>query len=72
MKEIITALDKPAVYPDLKKPSDFQKLNEVEHFFAKRQSSCLVFVEIQSCPELFSLIWASVDYHGMRFVSFSQ
>lgn len=70
VKEFINRLDKPAVYLDLEKPSDLQKLDEAEHFFAQHQSSCLVIDEVQRRPELFSLIRASVDDHRipLRFV----
>lgn len=70
VKEYLNVLDKPAVYLDLEKPSDFQKLNEAEHFFAQHQSSCLIIDEIQRRPELFSLIRASVDDHRvpLRFI----
>lgn len=70
VKEFITLLDKTAVYLDLEKPSDYQKLDEAEHFFAQHHSSCLVIDEIQRRPELFSLIRASVDDHRvpLRFI----
>lgn len=70
VKEFISLLDKPAVYLDLEKPSDFQKLDEAEHFFAQHRSSCLIIDEIQRRPELFSLIRATVDDHRvpLRFI----
>ena len=70
VKAFMKTLEKPAMYLDMEKPSDFQKLNEAEHFFAQHESSCLIIDEIQRRPELFPLIRAAVDENRipMRFI----
>lgn len=49
------------VYLDLQKPSDLNKLEQVELFFAANQSAVICLDEIQLAPQLFSVLRSIID-----------
>jgi len=70
VKEFAKTIEKPCVYLDLEKPSDFQKLEEAELYFSANQDKCIILDEIQIKPDLFSIIRAMVDENRipLRFI----
>ncbi|TVR75947.1 MAG: ATP-binding protein [Chitinophagaceae bacterium] len=69
-KQFIQIIEKKCIYIDLEKPSDFEKMNEAEIYFQGHQDKCIIIDEIQTRPELFPLIRASVDEQRepLRFI----
>lgn len=55
-----------AVYLDLERPSDLQKLTDAEWFFTSQKDKLFCIDEIQRKPELFPLIRSLVDEWGQN------
>ena len=53
-----------AVYLDLEKPSDYEKLNDPEWFFSTQKNKIICVDEIQRKPELFPVIRSLTDEWG--------
>lgn len=63
-KHIISELDSEAVYLDLERTSDLQKLEDAEWFLTRQQGKLVCLDEIQRKPELFPLLRSIVDEQG--------
>lgn len=59
VKELIS--NKKAIYLDLERPSDLQKLEDAEWFLSSNKDQLICIDEIQRKPELFPLIRSLVD-----------
>lgn len=59
-KHMTTEMDN-AIYLDLEKPSDHQKLNEPEIFFNSHQDKLICLDEIQRTPEIFAVLRSIID-----------
>ena len=60
-KHIITRLETEAVYLDLERPSDLQKLEDAEWFLSRQKGKLVCFDEIQHKPEFFPVLRSIVD-----------
>ncbi len=60
VKKIISRIDN-AIYLDLERPSDRNKLADSELFFAANGNHLICLDEIQLMPELFAVIRSMVD-----------
>lgn len=58
---IISELDTEAIYLDLERPSDLQKLDDAEWFLSRQKEKLVCMDEIQRKPELFPIIRSIVD-----------
>ncbi|UZD22187.1 ATP-binding protein [Algoriphagus halophytocola] len=54
-------LDTDAIYLDLEKNSDINKLNDPELFFSQNQGKTIILDEIQHLPAIFPLLRAVID-----------
>ena len=63
-KYIISERDQEAVYLDLERPSDLQKLEDAEWFLSNQKGKLVCMDEIQRKPELFPVIRSIVDEDG--------
>ncbi|MFD2532982.1 ATP-binding protein [Gracilimonas halophila] len=62
-KHMISELDREAVYLDLERPSDLQKLEDAEWFLSRQKGKLVCIDEIQREPELFPVLRSIVDAH---------
>ena len=60
-KDIAPNLDKPYIYLDMEKPSDYNKLDNAQYYFSAHSDKCIIIDEIQNKPDLFPLIRSVVD-----------
>lgn len=65
-KHIISELDTEAVYLDLERPSDLQKLEDAEWFLSSQKGKLVCIDEIQREPELFPVLRSIVDEHKVN------
>lgn len=63
-KHIISEMDTNAVYLDLERPSDLQKLEDAEWFLSRQKGVIVCLDEIQRKPDLFPVLRSIVDEHG--------
>lgn len=63
-KHIISKLNNEAVYLDLERPSDLQKLEDAEWFLSRQKGKLVCLDEIQREPELFPVLRSIVDENG--------
>lgn len=63
-KAVIAELAPEAVYLDLERPSDLQKLEDAEWFLSRQKGKLICLDEIQRKPELFPVLRSLVDEHG--------
>lgn len=63
-RHIITELNTEAVYLDLERPSDLQKLEDAEWFLSRQKGKLVCLDEIQRKPELFPVLRSLVDENG--------
>lgn len=63
-KHIISELDAGAIYLDLERPSDLQKLDDAEWFLSRQKRVIVCLDEIQRKPELFPVLRSIVDESG--------
>jgi len=61
---ILSKLNTEAVYLDLERPSDLQKLDDAEWFLSHQRGKLVCLDEIQREPELFPLLRSIVDDNG--------
>jgi len=62
-KEIIKSFDN-AIYLDLERPSDLNKLRDPEAYFALHANKLICLDEIQLTPELFPVLRSIIDERG--------
>lgn len=62
-KQIINTFNE-AIYIDLEKPSDLNKLRDPEAYFALHADKLICLDEIQRIPELFPILWSVIDERG--------
>lgn len=60
-KYIISELNSEAVYLDLERPSDLQKLEDAEWFLSRQQGKLVCLDEIQRKPDLFPVLRSIAD-----------
>lgn len=60
-KYIISVLNTEAIYLDLERPSDLQKLEDAEWFLSRQKGKLVCLDEIQRKPELFPVLRSIVD-----------
>lgn len=63
-RHIISELNTEAIYLDLERPSDLQKLEDAEWFLSHQKGKLVCLDEIQREPELFSVLRSIVDESG--------
>jgi len=63
-KHLLSELKNDALYLDLERPSDLQKLEDAEWFLTRQKGKLVCLDEIQRKPELFPLIRSIVDENG--------
>lgn len=63
-KHIIHEGGTEAIYLDLERPSDLQKLDDAEWFLSRQKGKLVCIDEIQRVPELFPVIRSIVDVQG--------
>ena len=61
LAEMIIAKFPDAIYLDLERPSDLNKLNDAEAFFQQFQNNMICLDEIQRVPELFAVLRSVID-----------
>ncbi len=61
VSELVPEIEKDAVWFDLEKPSDYDKMNNAELVLGNLRDKCVIIDEIQLRPELFSLLRPLVD-----------
>lgn len=61
VRHLQTLIEKPSLYLDLELASDFQKLDDAEHYLAGHEEKCVIIDEVQLRPELFPLLRALTD-----------
>lgn len=69
-KSLDGLIDRPVVYLDLERPSDWEKLRHPEAFLTPLHDYCIIIDEVQSHPSLFSVLRPLIDEHRVpgRFV----
>lgn len=70
VKEFIKYIQKPTLYIDLEKPSDYDKLDEPELFLSEYSDHCIIIDEIQRKVDLLPLLRSLVDENRvpLRFI----
>ena len=63
-RHVISELNTEAIYLDLERPSDLQKLEDAEWFLSHQKGKLVCLDEIQREPELFSVLRSIVDENG--------
>ncbi len=63
-KHLISELTTEAVYLDLERPSDLQKLEDAEWFLSRQKGKLVCLDEIHREPELFPVLRSIVDENG--------
>lgn len=63
-RHILSDLNTEALYLDLERPSDLQKLEDAEWFLSRQKGKLVCLDEIQREPELFPLLRSIVDENG--------
>jgi len=61
VRHLQTLIEKPSLYLDLELASDFQKLDDAEHYLSGHAEKCVLIDEVQTRPELFPLLRALTD-----------
>ncbi len=69
-KSLEGKIGRPFLYLDLERPSDWEKLRDPEVFLSPLREHCIVIDEVQTKPELFSVLRPLIDEHRVpgRFV----
>ncbi len=69
-KSLEGKIERPFLYLDLERPSDWEKLRDPESFLSPLREHCIVIDEVQTKPELFSVLRPLIDEHRVpgRFV----
>ena len=65
-RHILSELNGDALYLDLERPSDLQKLEDAEWFLSRQKGRLVCLDEIQRKPELFPLLRSIVDENGVN------
>lgn len=63
-RHLLSELNTEAIYLDLERPSDLQKLEDAEWFLTRQKGKLVCLDEIQRKPELFSVLRSIVDENG--------
>ena len=61
VKDFALHLKKTTLYLDLENPTDLDKLENPHLFFSQNKEKCIIIDEVQSKPDLFSVIRSFVD-----------
>lgn len=69
-KSLEGKIGRPFLYLDLERPSDWEKLRDPEAFLTPLRDYCIVIDEVQTRPDLFSVLRPLIDEHRVpgRFV----
>ena len=65
-RHIISEWKSEAVYLDLERPSDLQKLEDAEWFLSRQKGKLVCLDEIQRKPELFPILRSVADENGVN------
>ena len=69
-KSLEGKIERPFMYLDLERPSDWEKLRDPEAFLSPFREHCVVIDEVQTKPELFTVLRPLIDEYRVpgRFV----